>query len=324
MPQQPLAEVFGFPTHNQSAEARRHRKLEHLPIINVASVPQRSPFRYPGGKTWLVPYVRAWLKNLSYQPELFIEPFAGGGIISLTTGFEQLASKVIMVELDAAVASVWQTILGGEVHYLIDKIQSFQISIDSVQAALATPGQAIWEIAFQTILKNRTFHGGILAPGSSMMKQGENGKGIASRWYAATLCERIRDIADQKHIFEFIQGDGIKLAQRYKDHTAAVFYLDPPYTAGKLGKKAGKRLYTHHQLDHEQLFEVAASLKGDVLMSYEDTQEVRLLAKKHHFDVCTIPMKNTHHSHMNELLIAKSLSWLQSLQPPVQTSLWMH
>jgi hypothetical protein len=23
-------------------------------IVNVASVPQRSPFRYPGGKTWLV------------------------------------------------------------------------------------------------------------------------------------------------------------------------------------------------------------------------------------------------------------------------------
>ncbi len=29
---------------------------ERLPgIVNVASVPQRSPFRYPGGKTWLVP-----------------------------------------------------------------------------------------------------------------------------------------------------------------------------------------------------------------------------------------------------------------------------
>ena len=24
--------------------------------VNVASVPHRSPFRYPGGKTWLVPY----------------------------------------------------------------------------------------------------------------------------------------------------------------------------------------------------------------------------------------------------------------------------
>ena len=29
--------------------------------VNVASVPQRSPFRYPGGKTWLVPHIRRWL-----------------------------------------------------------------------------------------------------------------------------------------------------------------------------------------------------------------------------------------------------------------------
>jgi len=26
-----------------------------MPIVNVAMVPQRSPFRYPGGKTWLIP-----------------------------------------------------------------------------------------------------------------------------------------------------------------------------------------------------------------------------------------------------------------------------
>ena len=25
-------------------------------VINVSAVPHRSPFRYPGGKTWLVPY----------------------------------------------------------------------------------------------------------------------------------------------------------------------------------------------------------------------------------------------------------------------------
>jgi DNA adenine methylase len=32
-------------------------------VINVASVPKRSPFRYPGGKTWLIPTVRNWLKQ---------------------------------------------------------------------------------------------------------------------------------------------------------------------------------------------------------------------------------------------------------------------
>ena len=34
-------------------------------VVNVASVPQRSPLRYPGGKTWLVPHIRTWLKEMN-------------------------------------------------------------------------------------------------------------------------------------------------------------------------------------------------------------------------------------------------------------------
>ncbi|HPQ96902.1 MAG: DNA adenine methylase [Thiothrix sp.] len=82
------------------------------PIINVASVPQRSPFRYPGGKTWLVPWVREWLRQGTMSNEL-VEPFAGGGIIGLTAAFERLASHVTMVELDPDVAAVWRIILEG-------------------------------------------------------------------------------------------------------------------------------------------------------------------------------------------------------------------
>src|SRR3954453_16467871 len=49
----------------------------HEPV-NVASVPQRSPFRYPGGKTWLVPYIRSWLTSKKAVPCILVEPFAGG------------------------------------------------------------------------------------------------------------------------------------------------------------------------------------------------------------------------------------------------------
>src|ERR1700674_1531455 len=38
--------------------------------VNVASVPQRSPFRYPGGKTWLIPYIRSWLVAKTCRPSL--------------------------------------------------------------------------------------------------------------------------------------------------------------------------------------------------------------------------------------------------------------
>src|SRR5690554_6260073 len=82
-------------------------------VVNVSSVPQRSPFRYPGGKTWLIPVVRKWLKQ-SKETKTLIEPFAGGGIVSLTAAFESLADKIVMVELDHEVAAVWEVIVNGD------------------------------------------------------------------------------------------------------------------------------------------------------------------------------------------------------------------
>src|SRR6266852_8769865 len=101
--------------------------------VNVASVPQRSPFRYPGGKTWLVPLFRRWMMSLPSQPAVLVEPFAGGGIISLTAAFEQLADRVVMVELDEQIAAVWQTILGGDAAWLAKRILSFDLTPESAK-----------------------------------------------------------------------------------------------------------------------------------------------------------------------------------------------
>ncbi|MGA9768153.1 MAG: DNA adenine methylase [Blastocatellia bacterium] len=277
-------------------------------IVNVASVPQRSPFRYPGGKTWLVPRIRRWLKNKASE---FIEPFAGGGIISLTVAAEDLAEHVTMVELDDQVAAVWRTIIdtdGG--NWLADRISSFDLTQESLQDVLASEARTLGEKAFQTILKNRTHHGGILAPGSAPLKKGENGKGIRSRWYAETLKKRILDIASIRTNITFIEGDGIEVIKQNIDRVDAAFFIDPPYTAA--GKKAGSRLYRHFELDHEKLFDLISNVTGDFLMTYDNADEVRKLAERHGLDTELVAMKNTHHAEMNELLIARNLDWARS------------
>ena len=276
-------------------------------IINVASVPQRSPFRYPGGKTWLIPRIRQWLNSLPSRPCELIEPFAGGGIVSLTVAFEDLARRVTMVEQDAQVAAVWQTVLNGQGEWLAEEIVNFQMSPETVQAALAKPEDGARELAFKTILKNRVVHGGILAPGSGLLKYGENGKGLMSRWYPQTLKKRILDIATVKDKICFVHGDGLQVLRENAHRADAVFFIDPPYTAS--GKKAGSRLYTHNELDHEELFRIAETLAGPFLMTYDNAEGVVELARRHGFAVQAIPMKNTHHAEMTELLISRNLSW---------------
>ena len=165
------------------------------------------------------------------------------------------------------------------------------------------------EEAFRTILRNRVNHGGILAPGSGIIKNGENGKGIQSRWYPETLRKRILDIDYIKDKVQFIHGDGLDVMRAHQHLEDIVFFIDPPYTAA--GKKAGRRLYSCNELDHEELFSLAENIKGDFLMTYDNAQGVLDLAHQHQFDTEVISMKNTHHTKMTELLIGRDLSWLR-------------
>jgi DNA adenine methylase len=164
------------------------------------------------------------------------------------------------------------------------------------------------EKAFQTIIKNRTSHGGILAAGSGFVKNGEAGKGILSRWYPVTLARRIRDISLVTNKIKFHHGNGFDIIDDYKDYNNVVFFIDPPYTAG--GKNAGSRLYTHFQVDHDLLFQKCSDISGDLIMTYDNSQEVWELAKKYEFQAKQISMKNTHNAEMTELVIGKNLSWM--------------
>jgi DNA adenine methylase len=283
---------------------RKSVKYDPKKQVNVASVPHRSPFRYPGGKTWLIPQLRSWLLAKQTVPSRFIEPFAGGGIASMTVGFERLAKQVIFAELDAAVAAVWRVVLNGEAEWLAKRILDFEVTLEHVEEVLNSPPGILREEAFKTILRNRMQRGGIMANGAGLIKTGENGRGLLSRWYAATLAKRIREINKRKDRFSFVACDAFALVAEHAEDSEAAFYFDPPYTV------AARRLYTHWEVDHQKLFEIAGNLKGDFLMSYDDTREVRKMAKKQGFQMRSIAMKNTHHANQQELLIGRDLSWV--------------
>lgn len=272
-------------------------------VVNVSSVPHRSPFRYPGGKTWLVPYVRRWVASLAHRPFEFVEPFAGGGTVGLSVLFDELAAKVTLIEIDQNVASVWKTMLSVQGERLASEILSFRMSEDAVRLCLSGNPRRQFERAFQTILRNRVQRGGIMAPGASLMKKGENGRGLSSRWYPETLARRIVSIVENRHRIRFLQQDGIQFIHDNADRSEIVFFIDPPYTV------AGRRLYVHSKIDHEKLFGETSKIKGDFLMTYDDCKPIRALAAQFGFETHKIPMKNTHHEIMSELLIGRDLGW---------------
>lgn len=288
-----------------------YRTASHVEFdqpINVAAVPHRSPFRYPGGKTWLVPYVRSWLTSLRPKPQLLIEPFAGGGIIGLTAGVERLADHVILVEKDADVAAVWKVIFSGQAEWLAQKIEEFPLTKANVLTTLRRTPRNPRERAFATVLRNRVQRGGIMAAGAGLVKNGENGRGLSSRWYPHTLANRIRTIAAARERFSFVEGDGMEVVQAYACERNAAFFVDPPYTV------AARRLYLHWQLDQRSLFGLLKRVEGDILLTYDSTVEIANLATEFGFETQAVAMKNTHHARMKELLVGKDLTWLRLAQ----------
>jgi DNA adenine methylase len=274
-------------------------------VVNIASVPHRSPFRYPGGKTWLVPRIRQWLGSLRSKPQELAEPFAGGAIVGLSALFEDFVERLVLVEKDEDVASVWDVLVNGEAGRLADAILQFDLSAKSARAVLAKSHTTVFDRAFATIVRNRVQRGGILAPGASLIKKGENGRGVRSRWYPVTLSRRIEAIFQARRDISFIRGDGTDFI-RYNAHRAGtVFFIDPPYTL------AGRRLYKHSELDHRELFRVASTIQGDFLMTYDNAKEIRQLANEFNFATALVAMKNTHHEIMKELLVGRDLNWLK-------------
>jgi len=296
-------------THRQSPLfPELYEKIEMPKPVNVSSVPQRSPFRYPGGKTWFVPTFRHWIATMYPKPKILIEPFAGGGIISLTALFENIVQKAVMVELDEEIASVWESIVNGDAEWLAKQVLAFKLSKGAVINEIKRIPTRRREKAFQTILKNRTLHGGILAEGSGFLKYGENGKGIHSRWYPATIAKRLLNLNHIADKIDFRCDDGLKVMKEFAERRDVIYFIDPPYTAG--GKKAGKRLYKYYNLDHEKLFAMCETLKGDFLMTYNHAEEVKQMTRRHGFQMRLIPMTNTHHVTMEELVIGANLSWM--------------
>lgn len=277
-----------------------------IPAVNVAEVPKRSPLRYPGGKTWLIPHIRQWLTATADQVPhpLLIEPFVGGGIVSLTAVMEGLASRALMVDLDHDVAAFWRAAIDcGE--GLMARVREFQPTRERITCIAQAAPQNVLEHGFRTLVLNRTRRGGILAPGASLTRAGEKGKGVRSRWYPETLCKRLAEIRRHRDNLAFFEGDGLALSEKLAQRDDTCFFIDPPYTASG-GKRAGRRLYAHNVVEHQRLFEIMADHGCNFLMTSDCSDEVVQCVRRYHFHAVTVMMKNTHHARMPELVITRT------------------
>jgi DNA adenine methylase len=262
-----------------------------------------SPFRYPGGKSWLRPFVLDWLDLLPSRPSVFVEPFAGGASVGLAVAELGLADEVHLIERDKDVAAVWKATLGGNCPQLCERIKAFRMSRNAVVAALADERDDLVSVAFRCLLRNRVQRGGILAPRAGLLRKGERGNGVSSRWYPVTLMNRLRTIHSLAERIRFTEGDAMLLLPVMLRRTDAAVFVDPPYVVN--GNGPGIRLYRHTQVDHECLFAMLSEARSACLATYHPSPEIRRLARLSGFSISSRAMRTTHHSQRRELILRR-------------------
>lgn len=224
--------------------------------------------------------------------------------MSLTAVAENLVRSATIIEIDPDVAAVWHAILGPTANALARAIQEFTVNDQTVAAVVQSRCTSLTQRAFRTILLNRTKRNGILNPTAGMLKSGESGHGLTSRWYPDTLAARIHAIHQYRHRISLLESDGLEYMMQRQHDPTNVYFIDPPYGG------IGHRLYAHSDVDHHRLFALADTLEGDFLMTYNDVPEVNALVSETGFQSQGIQMNGGAGGDKTELLISRDLTWL--------------
>ena len=270
-----------------------------LAAAPVRAVPNPSPLRYPGGKTWLTPHLRAWLGEA--PGGTLIEAFAGGASAALTALGEGLVERVTLIERDADVAAFWrETVRDGD--ELARRYAKFEPDERAVRAVWESEPRNDAERAWRTLVRNRTARGGIIAGGARALNRGENGRGVRSRWYAATIAGRLRAVAALGARIECVEGDALEILAGGPQASAKPVrvFADPPYEG------PGQRLYTHGEIDHDRLFALLAGGTADFLMTCEDNEATRARTARHRLHAVRVRMRNAHHRVKSEVVIGRA------------------
>lgn len=245
-------------------------------IRNKAPV---SPLRYPGAKRWMANYIRLSITQNDVQPELFVEPFAGGASVSLSVLHEGLATRIGLIDRDPLIAAFWKTLF-FDTEWLIEQVQQTEVTLQKWNYLKIQKPVTVRDKAFKCLYLNRTSFSGILKSNAGPIggKEQTSPYKIDCRFNKETIIKRIQRIAKYRDRVAFIWNLHWKTAlgrihymqERDQISQSVLFYLDPPFY------KKAEQLYTYSfkHNDHILLRNYLVSCSQPWILSYDSCPEI--------------------------------------------------
>jgi DNA adenine methylase len=241
-----------------------------------------SPLRYPGGKRRLVPYVAAALKANGLEPDLLVEPFAGGASVALELVADGFVKQIAIADRDPYIAAFWETAF-FDCDWLCRQVEQADVSLREWERIKTTRFRARRAMAFACLFLNRTSFNGALHRRAGPI----GGKGGASeyeldcRFPRKRLIARLRAaeaLADAGKVKCVAESNALDFVARIRteasdENQSLFFYFDPPFWA------KSQTLYRHSFAadDHQAFASALRYVKEPYLLSYDPAPEIAAL-----------------------------------------------
>ena len=237
----------------------------------------RSPLRYPGGKSRITNFVAKLIKDNNITGGCYVEPFAGGAGVALNLLFDGIVDRIFINDKDRSIYAFWDSVV-NHTELFVSRIDSINVTIEEwkkqKEIQLNKDYANIFDLGFSTFFLNRTNRSGIIM-GGVIGGISQTGKWkIDVRFNKKSLIEKIKNIGKYRnkiHIYNMDAVDFLKEEVSDLDVKKTLVYLDPPYYV------KGRQLYMNsfkHD-DHVRIFETLKHLEHYWLVSYDDQPEIR-------------------------------------------------
>lgn len=240
----------------------------------------KSPFRYPGGKAFLLPELHRAILSSDTEIAQYAEPFAGGAGAAIELLAAGIVRKIHLNDADRRIYAAWYSMLFRNDEFK-KRLLETPLTMDSwrnCREIVMHPDQ--WpdevDLGFATYFLNRTNRSGIVLGGGPIGGYEQKAKwNIDARYYLDTMLTRIDWIGKNKNRISISNLDAVNFIQKFDSRRAkkTFFFIDPPYVG------AGSRLYLN-AMDDKKHRELAKAVRrkrsmSNWLMTYDDHPLIR-------------------------------------------------
>jgi len=235
----------------------------------------KSIFRFPGGKTKLLPQIMPFIEKSLQDTHIFCDAFIGGGSVFLKVAEKYPQMHLFCNDKDYSIFSFWE-LMGNGTDTDISELKKLIRQIPTIELYYqlrATPPQSIIEAAYQSIFFNRCSFSGDMRHSASPI----GGKLQKSKWAIGCRYNEKKLLQQIDHIHELLFGRITVSNKDISDYATIrdqgiTIYLDPPYV------KAGKQLYQQYMKydEHNNLANIL-KFQNNWILSYDNCEEIREL-----------------------------------------------